>query len=256
MWKEQTEPKANWIPDYSKLNLEEILEKEELSADDYRILYYQTGLGRSGIDYLIENDIERIYDIQEYFFHKPDIVCERNSIISWQERVIREEEYTCRFTGLETGDVLISPCSHAYGWRNGHAAIVVNGEKGIILEAAVMGMDSAVNSINVWKNFPAFMVLRATSLSKEVRQEIGEYAMECLNGIPYGFVGDIILDNLDASVITSTHCAHLVWRAYMQFGYDVDSDGGIVVTPRDIANSSLFEVIQVYGISPDTLWSE
>ena len=167
-----------------------------------------------------------------------------------------ESAYSCKFTGLETGDILISPCSHAFGWRNGHAALVVDGEAGIILESAVMGMDSAVNSINVWKGFPAFMVLRANSLSKEARKDIAEYAMENLNGVPYGFVGDIISDNLDNSVISSTHCAHLVWSAYMQFGYDVDSDGGIVVTPRDIANSPLLEVVQIYGIDPDTLWSE
>ncbi len=256
IWKESAEHKANWGPDYPKVNLEKILQKEELSSEDYSLIFYQTGLGKQGVDYLLENDIERIYDIQRYFFHKPEIVCERNSIISWQEGVVRDNDYICEFTGLETGDILISPCSHAYGWRNGHAAIVVDGEAGIILESAVMGMDSAVNSINVWKSFPAFMVLRAVSLTMEEREAIAAYAMEHLNGVPYGFVGDIISDNLDVDVISSTHCAHLVWSAYMQFGYDLDSDGGIVVTPRDIANSLLLEVVQIYGINPDTLWRE
>ena len=48
--------------------------------------------------------------------------------------------------------------------------------------------------------------------------------------------------------IEGTHCAHLVWYAYNRFGYDVDSDGGVIVTPRDIFESPVWEVVQVYGM--------
>ena len=32
-----------------------------------------------------------------------------------------------------------------------------------------------------------------------------------------------------------------------QYGIDLDSDGGIIVTPTDIANSPYLEVVQSYG---------
>ena len=51
-----------------------------------------------------------------------------------------------------------------------------------------------------------------------------------------------------SETITGTHCAHLVWYAYQQFGYDLDSDGGIIVTPRDLYESTNLEIVQIYGM--------
>ena len=45
-----------------------------------------------------------------------------------------------------------------------------------------------------------------------------------------------------------------MWYAYNAFGVDLDSNGGLVVTPRNIANSPLVEVVQVFGIDPVKLW--
>lgn len=50
---------------------------------------------------------------------------------------------------------------------------------------------------------------------------------------------------------TGTQCAHLVWYAYRYFGYDLDSDGGFVVTPDDLYHSDLLELVQIYGIPPN-----
>ena len=47
--------------------------------------------------------------------------------------------------------------------------------------------------------------------------------------------------------LSGTHCAHVVWYAYQRIGIDLDSDGGIFVTPYDIQNSPYLEVIQSYG---------
>ena len=47
--------------------------------------------------------------------------------------------------------------------------------------------------------------------------------------------------------VRGTQCAHLVWLAYAAYGYDIDSNGGLIVTPKDIAESELFEVVQIYG---------
>ena len=37
-------------------------------------------------------------------------------------------------------------------------------------------------------------------------------------------------------------------------GFDLDSDGGRIVTAKDIANSSLLEVVQIFGVDPDAIW--
>ena len=34
-------------------------------------------------------------------------------------------------------------------------------------------------------------------------------------------------------------------------GYDLDSDGGFVVTPDDLYHSDLLELVQIYGIPPN-----
>jgi hypothetical protein len=40
----------------------------------------------------------------------------------------------------------------------------------------------------------------------------------------------------------------LVWYAYQRFGYDLDSDGGFLVTPKDISDSEELIIIQKFGI--------
>ena len=54
---------------------------------------------------------------------------------------------------------------------------------------------------------------------------------------------------------TRTQCAHLVWYAYRHFGVDLDSNGGLVVTPPEMANSPYVEVVQIYGFDPVKLWT-
>ena len=251
MWKHDAEDEANHTPEYARINLEELLELDILTEEHYKLLFMQTGLGKPAVDYLWINDRRKILDVQEYFFHKPEIMCEMNSIISWQESIKSNERYTCHIVGIEDGDILISPCSHVFGWRNGHAALVVDADNGKVLESVVLGEDSVVSSIEHWKDFPSFIVLRVRGITEEEREMIVDYALNNLNGLRYGFIGDIFQNDVEKGEVFSTHCAHLVWRAYMEGGYNLDSDGGIVVTPRDIAESPLLEIVQVYGMELD-----
>ena len=46
----------------------------------------------------------------------------------------------------------------------------------------------------------------------------------------------------------------LVWYAYQKFGLDLDGNGGALVLPFDLANSSQMELVQVFGFDPDRLW--
>ena len=46
-----------------------------------------------------------------------------------------------------------------------------------------------------------------------------------------------------------------MWYAFKHFGIDIDSNGGAVVLPKDIANSDELELVQNFGFDPDKLWA-
>lgn len=259
LWTASAESSARWTPDYSQLDLMQILTKRERDEQDYTILLQQTGLHRRTVDELIANhQTDAIIRIQEHFFASPSILCEKNSPISREEFVVDEhgnKTFGTEIVPLEAGDILVSLCSHTFGWRNGHAALVVDGDKGITLESVVLGQDSCTQLVSKWQKYPSFMVFRLKDASREERAAVAEAALEKLNGIAYGFSMGIWTPKHPEDEIVNTHCAHLVWEAYRQFGYDLDSDGGVIVTPRDIANSPLLELKQVYGMNPQELWS-
>ena len=54
--------------------------------------------------------------------------------------------------------------------------------------------------------------------------------MDNLNDIPYFFPAGILSPKYQPpGSVTGTHCSHLVWLAYFHFGYDLDSDSGMIV---------------------------
>lgn len=259
IWTSSAESAARWTPDYSRVDLMPILMKQERDEQDYRILLQQTGLHQHTVDELItDHQTDTIVRLQDYFFASPSIRCKKNSPISREEFVVDEDGYKAFATEivpLEAGDILLTLCSHTFGWRNGHAAIVVDGDKGITLESVVLGQDSCTQPVSKWQKYASFMVFRLKDASQEERAAIAETALEKLNGIPYGFSMGLWTPKHPEDKVELTHCAHLVWEAFLQFGYDLDSDGGRIVTPKDIANSPLLELRQVYGMDPQELWS-
>ena len=93
-------------------------------------------------------------------------------------------------------------------------------------------------------------------------KQIADYAAMRLIDVPYRLLAGTKerstsrgLANVEAAgteeilstALKGTHCAHLVWYAYKQFDIDLDSDGGIIVTPTDIQNSDYLDIIQTYG---------
>ena len=84
--------------------------------------------------------------------------------------------------------------------------------------------------------------------------ELVEFAKTELLGIPYRFTLGIFYKKFPENIRVS-QCAHLVWYAYRKFGYDLDSTGGGVVKPQDMALSPYVDVVQAYGFDLDTLWS-
>ena len=183
---------------------------------------------------------------------EPTIGCSRNSIITWQEE--NTNELLPEIVGIEEGDILVSFCAHTYGWRNGHTAIVVDAKAGKTLEAVLMGQDSCIQNVQKWRKYPSFIILRLKDASREERREIANYAVEHMEGVPYGFLTDVLEHFWRGDAKGGdTDCSHLIWKSFYEFGYDLNSDGGVIVTPRDIAESPLLEVIQVYGIDMETV---
>lgn len=150
--------------------------------------------------------------------------------------------YADRLTDIEDGDILVTDSVYCFCYRHGHAAIVIDAERGITLEAYGLGTVSEYASLSEWERYPHVLVLRLDA-PKEVRSQIAEYAAAYLWGIPYSLTAGLEDNKSVESMLAGTQCAHLVWSAYKKFGYDIDGDGGLLVTPHDFTRSWLLNVV-------------
>lgn len=256
-----TEDEGAWRPDYPKIDLESIVSREELTEADYRTIFLQTGLGRSAADALLQKDdisgrIRVFEKYQNNFFESGEYECRRLAVIVREERMRDEDGRLLsgfEIPDLRNGDILITKATHSLGWRHGHAAIVTNAEKGETLEAILLGNPSLLQNISKWKTYPSYIQLRLKEENNEEDPErIAAYAKKEILNIPYGLLTGIPVKAPER--LKKTQCSHLVWYPYERFGYDLDSDGSWLVTPKDIANSDLLEVVQVYGVNPEEIW--
>jgi uncharacterized protein YycO len=256
---EFVEKQAHVKPSYPWQDLSQVLKKERFSASDYRLLYEQSGLGKAAVDALPQaNRKEKILAFQKSLFAEVRFVCEANSIISSEERLTGPQGESWKgteFADLKNGYILLTNASHTLNWRHGHAAIVVDAAEGKTLESVVLGTDSCVQNIDKWLHYPNFIVLKLKSASPQLLSEIANFAINNLDALPYSLTAGIFSAKYEpTSQLSGTQCAHLVWRAFMEFGYDLDSERGRIVTPKAIANSPLLEIVQVYGMDPRQIW--
>ncbi len=253
LWTCVAEREICYVPDYPRVNIVPYLQSNNLTEEEYLLLYQQTGLSKKAIEVLLEDDkIEEILAVQERFFAKREVVCEGMCFLFREELLEQEEAQKMNHVksimpALEDGDILISFNTHFLGWRNGHAAIVVDAQNGLTLEAQTLGRDSKIMLVKSWENRPSYAVLRLAGATKEKRMEIAQYAEDNLESLPYRLSAGMV----EGLELSGTHCSHLVWYAYQQFGYDLDSDGGCIVTPDDLYHSDLLEIVQVYGMKPE-----
>lgn len=289
------EYQARTLPDYERVDLKEVVDQAAVRAaaarlqeeqqpglegdekstkpgergtdflftdEEYELLYYQTGLGRSGVNAVLQEDDPEtaILQQQENLFKDQDFKCVRDNLITVREQTTDENGKAVRageIVALEDGDIIITKSSHTLGWRNGHAALVVDAENQETLEAIILGQNTALRHIRKWEKYPNFLVLRLAGVDASERKQVAKWAKKNLLDIPYrltaGFFGE--KGKGEAIVpVTGTQCAHLIWRAYKEFGYDLDENGGWIVTPRQLAGSPLLEVVQAYGMDLDKLW--
>ncbi len=289
LWTTQTEGDAHFVPEYEQMDLTHLLQKDFLEDTDYELLFQQTGLAKVGVDQLFESGKQgQLLYLQQRFFAPVAYECQRRYVFCHSETLIgqytnsaknmagkgmaersagnecggdegdlksRNTEDNCAFCpAAQDGDILVTFSGHLFGWRSGHAGLVIDADEGKTLEAITIGQNSQIRSLNSWQDYPGFVLLRLKGTDEEDRGEIAAYAAQNLVDIPYNllsFCGRSVDVKKNSWNSTGTHCAHLVWLAYRHFGYDLDSDGGYIVTPRDLYESDLLELVQIYGISPE-----
>ncbi len=241
----------HWYPDYEKQDISALLVKETLDESEYELLYRQTGLTKVGVDRMRGSAAGRrkIGVIQEKFFTKYKISNDKFNPFTYMEEI---DGYTT-LCDLEDGDILVTATTRVSWLRYGHAALVVDGKSGTLAEVLSPGTVSEYSSASSFCDLADFLVLRP-KVSAEKKQEIVEYVKTEMLGVPYAFTAGILTPKFEER-LSSTQCAHFVWYAYKKFGVDLDSTGGMVVKPQDIANSPHVEVVQSFGFDLDALWS-
>lgn len=259
---ESTKKYAHISPSYVKIDIIEILNKNNLNNDDYKILFYQTGLGKTAIDKLIKtNDgIKKILKIQENFFDEVKVYANPITPFTYEETNIdiNDNKKLSTLIGyLDNGYILITRATYTFGWRHGHAAIVVDSNNGYILESAVLGEPSQLSYVDKFRYYPNFIILKPKESTQNQLNKIACYSLKALYKVPYRISCGIFMPKyIENTAPEGTQCSHLVWYAYMSENFDIDSNGGKIVTPKDIANSDLLEIVQFYGFDPDELWND
>lgn len=203
----------------------------------------------------MKDDPERILTFQDALFYDGGLAHEEVAVTTKRD-IFADTRYRAPMVDLQDGDVLITSTCHSFGWRNGHAALVVNDANGSLLESVSLGIPSTITTYGSdWFCYGTnFMVLRLKDAGEEARAEIAQTARERLYNVPYSLTVGFLSPKDQGETPQGTHCSHLVWQAYHYFGYDIDSDGGPLCTAQDIARSDLFEVVQVFGFDPVKLW--
>ena len=250
---------VRFVPDYEKTNITAFEGRShyDFSPDDYRLLFWQTGLGRDAVDSVfgMSEDPIGVLKLHQYnFFNPPAYMRKRIFLITGEERLhdgAGNYAVGFLFADVRDGDVFITGSTHTLGWRHGHAGIVINAENGHIAEAVFKGSPSAIQHIHHWRTYATFMQLRP--VNREAGEAAAAFTAENLIGVNYSIFAGFFADF--GAPMRTTQCAHLPWYAYLRFGYDINPGGRWPVTPRNITRSAYFEIVQIFGFHPHALWN-
>lgn len=243
-----------YIPENQK-DITALLEQPTRTDVDYETLYLQTGLAKPMIQILEkETDFkERMLAYQANYFKKTNVVKTNMNILTRVDQIHSDKgEWISGFelAPYENGYIFLSKSTYTANWRHGHAGLVVDAKRGILLESLEPFTKSTLQNANKWTYYPTFKMMRLRDVPQETNEQIAAYALENLQDLPYNILA---MKNFHKAP-KSTHCSHIVWSAFIPFGYDLDSSRGIFISPEDIANSSLLETLQVFGFDPKGGW--
>jgi len=252
-----TEANARFIPAYEKINLGDLpgIETGNFAEDDYKVLLRQTGLGKDAVDNVFvsaDDPAAALEAFQESFFDPPEYSCYKIGIGTREESFLDDNGkpfYGFEIADVKVGDIVISKCTHSVGWRHGHAGIVIDAENGKTFEAIYPGTLTMVQNLSKWRTFPQYIQLRHKEPG--IGEKAAKIAVEDLSGVYWRYHAGLLGKSDKPG---STQCSHLVWHAFMKLGYDIDSNRLWPVTPKNIANSEYFDIVQIFGADPDRIW--
>ena len=236
-----------FTPDYPRFTLSENTAHETI--------FLQTGLGRSAVDHLLESgDFETVLKTQDAFFSQPQSTC--TSLLGWFTREDRRtDSSSIPLVDLQPGDILVTLSTHTAGWRHGHVGLVI--DQNTVLESTVLGSNSTLVSTTHWTTYSNYAVLRIKDVTPDLQQQVVNFSLEHLTDVPYRLLSGFLGPKAPSPNVPwfGLHCSYLVWYAWNRFGYDLDSDGGRLVTAHDLLHSDLLEVVQIWGMDPRTFLS-
>ncbi len=240
-----------WYPDYEPVDISALLQKDLLTEEEYDLLYRQTGLTRLAIDDMRTTHYgrQRIRGIQERFFADYTVTPRGFAPFTYTEEI----DSPSLMCDLKDGDIIVTATTRVSWWRYGHAAIVVDGESGILAESIGPGQNSEMASVEVCKYYADFLVFRP-KVDEAVKEQVANFVVDEMLDMPYRFTVGILSKKYKENIKYS-QCAHFVWYAYKKFGIDLDSNGGGLVKPQDMALSDKVELVQAFGFDLDKLWS-
>ena len=246
-------------PEGQQVELRHVLERESLRREDYDLIFRQTGLSQAAVDDLLsrgEAGVEQILETQEGFFAHYERTCVEliGGRFTCEDKLLDEAGQPIRavpLAPLEPGDLLVTFSTHSLGWRHGHAGLITDPDSGRVLEALQLGADSKEAKLDRWRSYSNLLVLRVKDAVDQMKRQVVRFAQEHLTGVPYSLLAGLTGSKVETDETMKVQCAYLPWLAWEQAGVDLDSDGGQVVTVRDLAESPLVEVVQVYGLEPE-----
>ena len=239
-----------WRPSYEKVDISAILQKTVLSDDDYEMLYRQTGVTKVGVDEMrADGTANQLKTIQDAFFGEFQVNPQKFGPFTYVEYGSRD----IPTLPLKNGDILLSATTYCAFFRFGHSAMVVDAQNYRIIESFTPGTYSQLSPYSSLTGLANLIVVRP-KCDASVRAQAAKFAKEQLLGIPYSLTVGIFSPKYTEEIPKETQCTHVVWYAYKKFGVDLDSNGGLVVKPQDIARSDQVEVLQVFGFDPERLW--
>ncbi len=231
-----------FLPDYPPVELNE--------TSDYETVFTQTGLGQPAVDYLLSADnFAAVQTAQDAFFHPPVAAC--TPLLGWftrEDRFLLDHESP--LVDLQPGDIILTLSTHTAGWRHGHAGLVI--DQNTVLECIVLGTRSTLVGIDHWDSYSNYAVLRVKNVTPDLQRQVVEFSLTHLLDVPYRLTAGLIGSKAPQPDVTwfGLHCSYLVWYAWNQFGYDLDSDGGRLVSTYDLLCSDQLEIVQIYGLDP------
>ncbi len=223
-----------------KVDLNNVLTKDNLTSEDYDLIYKQTGITVFGVKRTLkkENGIDKITKVQSTFLQEVKVTSNLLGPYCYYQTIDKLME----MVDVEVGDIIVTNGTQFCGKTFGHCGLVTSIDGGV-LQSYGYGELSEVGTTFDFQERASFIIL-SPRVDKDIKNQVAEYAINSLQGIPYNvFIG--LFNTKDS--INTTQCSHLIWYAYHHFGYDFDNNGGGICLPHDLICLDQMDVVQVYG---------